>query len=593
MKQQCKFLLVTILFILVGCRNEDDKIGSHGEEAMISLSVRAVSSSINQDAVFWEDRVDELRMITFDSETGEVGFNEKIYFPDGFNNPSRAVRLRAGIYNMYFIANETVYSGDFVEALLAIRNESEFTSDPRFTNLTYNPAFLPDGTTTAGRFVMSAVYTDVAVTGGGTETNPASLILPTGKVELVRALAKVEVIFRKKTPGSTVPENTVTSVLLENVASDLSIPPYDNYYEGATVSSPAASLTDFDYTRDSIGSVIFYIPEFLVPPNGTNYTLLEINNQTFPIQNDSGFEGITSQRRTVPALSTNSVIRNYHYIVNAYINAQGGVQIMTYVEPWLVDNYTYLFQGDKQIVIPPVYPTDSSIIIPTECGKVEILSRNEDLSENNPYLTTGGGLQGAYNDVVNYYDPEIQGPTIYRGDPPYYCEKKYGAGWRLINSCELLSFLAACDAAYNVWTSNTWLAAGYDMPYYPLRFRQQAQALLQDLTGFDLSSTVLMPEHNNEDILADEKLDLIDRYFTPGDIMLRIEDFPNGWPFAAPPGTDLVWYYNEVTIQVKAYWYGDSYLSPAIRANWDTILYHEFERYDFSSTVSRCVRTVE
>lgn len=295
----------------------------------------------------------------------------------------------------------------------------------------------------------------------------------------------------------------------------------------------------------------------------------------------------------MPALSTNSVIRNYHYIVNAYINAQGGVQIIAYVEPWLVDNYTYLFQGDKQIVIPPVYPTDSSIIIPTECGRVEILSRNEDLSENNPYLTTGGGLQGAYNDVVNYYDPEIQGPTIYRGDPPYYCEKKYGAGWRLINSCELLSFLAVCDAAYNVWTSNTWLAAGYDMPYYPLRFRQQAQALLQDLTGFDLSSTVLMPEHNNEDILADEKLDLIDRYFTPGDIMLRIEDFPNGWPFAAPPGTDLVWYYNEVTIQVKAYWYGDSYLSPAIRANWDTILYHEFERYDFSSTVSRCVRTVE
>ncbi|MCD7930009.1 MAG: hypothetical protein LUH15_00780 [Tannerellaceae bacterium] len=198
MKQQCKFLLVTILFILVGCRNEDDKIVFHGEEAMISLSVRAVSSSINQDAVFWEDRVDELRMITFDSETGEVGFNEKIYFPDGFNNPSRAVRLRAGIYNMYFIANETVYSGDFVEALLAIRNESEFTSDSRFTNLTYNPAFLPDGTTTAGRFVMSAVYTDVAVTGGGTETNPATLILPTGKVELVRALAKVEVIFRKK-----------------------------------------------------------------------------------------------------------------------------------------------------------------------------------------------------------------------------------------------------------------------------------------------------------------------------------------------------------------------------------------------------------
>ncbi|MCD7711352.1 MAG: hypothetical protein LUJ25_01165 [Firmicutes bacterium] len=48
-----------------------------------------------------------------------------------------------------------------------------------------------------------------------------------------------------------------------------------------------------------------------------------------------------------------------------------------------------------------------------------------------------------------------------------------------------------------------------------------------------------------------------------------------------------------MTIQVKAFWYGSSYLSPAIRANWDTILYHEFERFDYSSIVSRCVRTVD
>ncbi|MCC8095716.1 MAG: hypothetical protein LIP05_10355 [Tannerellaceae bacterium] len=48
-----------------------------------------------------------------------------------------------------------------------------------------------------------------------------------------------------------------------------------------------------------------------------------------------------------------------------------------------------------------------------------------------------------------------------------------------------------------------------------------------------------------------------------------------------------------MTIQVKVFWYGSSYLSPAIRANWDAILYHEFERFDYSSTVSRCVRTVD
>ncbi|MCC8199800.1 MAG: hypothetical protein LIP06_14865 [Tannerellaceae bacterium] len=62
---------------------------------------------------------------------------------------------------------------------------------------------------------------------------------------------------------------------------------------------------------------------------------------------------------------------------------------------------------------------------------------------------------------------------------------------------------------------------------------------------------------------------------------------------STPPGTTEDWIYSEVTIQVKAFWYGSSYLSPAIRANWDTILYHEFERFDYSSTVSRCVRTVD
>ncbi len=572
------------LCFISGCSNDDHIKYSEEGETIISISVRAAAASINTDQVLWEDRVDELRMLAFDSGNGEVAFNEKIYFPNGFAEVSRPVKMYTGTYNFYFIANETVYTGDFVDAILEIQNESEFSTDPRFTSLNYNPDFVPDENTTGGRFIMSAVYTGVDVVTGGTETNPLPLPISTGRVELVRALAKVEVIFRKKVSGSTVPDNTVTSVLLENVASNLSIPPLDDYYNSSVTSSPTAGLTGLDYGNDSIGSVVFFIPELLVPEGSDNYTVLEINNNLYPIETDDDKTGITLQRRTVPELSDNSIIRNYHYIINAYIDAEGGLLIETYVEPWKVDNYTYIFQGDQQITIPPVTPTDSSIIIVTECGKVEILSNNEYLSQ---------GLQGAYNDVVNYYDPEIQGPVIYRGDPPYYCEKKYGENWRLINSCELLSFLAVCDAAYNVWTSNTWLAAESNMPYYSLRFRQSAQALLESLTGEDLSSTVLYPTHNNADMLSDEKVNLIDLYFTPGDIMLKEEDFPNGWPYEAPPGTDLPWYYNEVTIQVKAYWYGTSYLSPSVRANWDTILYNEFERYDYSSTVSRCVRTVE
>ncbi len=576
--------LLTLIIMVVSSCNKEDQSGNSTGEAVISLSVRAASTSINEDQVLWEDRVDEIRMLVFDPADGSLVYNEILYFPDGFTEPSRAVRLPVGTYNFYFIANETVYSDNFVTALLEINNQSEFSTDSRFTTLAYNPQFLPDQTSEEGRFVMSAIYNEVTVTGGGTETNPAPLLLSTGKVELIRAMAKVEVVFRKKVSGSTIPENTITSVLMENVAAYLSVPPADSYYEGATVSSPEGDLTGLDYSRDSIGAVTFYIPEFLVSDTSTEYTLLEINNQSYPMENDTNLSGITDQRRTVPTLSTRSVIRNYHYIANVYIDADGGLQLRTHVEEWQKDSYTYLFQGDMQLVIPPVIPTDSSIIIPTECGKVEILSQNENLTQ---------GLQGAYNDVVNYWDAELQGPTIYRGDPPYYCEKKYGEGWRLINSCELLSYLAICDAAYNIWLSNTWLAASSNMPYYPLTFRKQAQTLLEELTGEDLSGNVLYNVNNWEDQIDDVKLNLVDRYFTPGDILLRLMDFPDGWPFTASPNTSEDWFYIEVTIQVKAFWYDSGYITLTDRSNWDKVLYGEFERYDYSSTVSRCVRTVD
>ncbi|MCD8194130.1 MAG: hypothetical protein LUD74_06235, partial [Tannerellaceae bacterium] len=46
------------------------------------------------------------------------------------------------------------------------------------------------------------------------------------RVELIRDLANVEVFLRKSVAGSTAPENTLTSVLLENVAGYISVPPW-------------------------------------------------------------------------------------------------------------------------------------------------------------------------------------------------------------------------------------------------------------------------------------------------------------------------------------------------------------------------------
>lgn len=584
-----------ILFLLSSCTNEDDYTGFDGNEyTNVTVRPRTTLYSVNADDVFWEDRVDELRMIAFDNETGETVFNKKLNFPTGFSNKSEAIQLALDTYDFYFIANESVYPGDFVTAITGIHNKSEFTTDVRFMQIAYNSGFLPDENSQSGRFLMSAVYDDIAVTGGGTESQPLPLSLPTQEVELIRSLAKVEVVFRKKVSGSAVPANTISAVQLMNVASDISVPPYDNYYTGERGASDLASLAELNYEQDSMGTVMFYIPEFLVPVNGTDYTQLKINDLLFPILSDDTMEGIAAQRRTVPSVSTNSIIRNYHYLINAYVDTDGNVEVRVYVDPWTVDKYGFIFEGDLCVVTTPVTLTDSSITIPTDCGKVEILSHNESLSQ---------GLQGAYHDTIVYWDPTIQGSIIRRGNPPFYCERKYGPGWRLMNSCEFMSFLALFDDAYKIWMSNTWDARDYNLrdpndtiPYYSVLFRQTAQDLLERLTGEDLSGTVMYEQNNWEDTMDDNKLGIIDRYFTPGDIVVKEEDYPDGWPYPAPPGTNSSekWYYNESVIQIRAFWYDYGYLDATDRSNWNNILYgHEFVRYDYSSTVCRCVRPVE
>lgn len=588
----CLAGLFFILITMNGCTDQESDGSATDEYAHIALSVRTSASSINDDKYFWEDRVDELRMIAFESDGGSVVLNQKLYFPDGFGAKSRPVTIHPGTYDFYFIANESVYAGDFASALIDITNKSDFSKDVRFAEMAYNPGFHPDGSTPEGRFLMSAIYENIPVVQGGTEQAPVSLPLPTNKVELIRAMAKVEVIFRKKVPGSTLPDHAVTSVQLKNVASYLSVPPYDDYYPGDKSSSLEASLSELNYQNDSVGTVIFYIPELLLPESSADYTELHINNKGFAMQSDPAKTGITDQRRTVPILSDNSVIRNYHYIINAYINAEGGIETRIEVEPWKKDTYKYIFQGDEQIVIPPVFPTDSSIVITTDCGKIELMAKDESLPD---------GLKGAYNDEIIYYDPATGKPAIREGKPPYYCEKKYGKGWRMINSCELMSYLALLDKTYTIWMSNTWDANTYNMnhkddpiPFYSRPFRQAAQSLLEKLTGMDLSGTVLMSENNWEDNISDKKLGIVDNYFSPGDIKEREDDYPQGWPFPSPPATSAgeSWIYNEAAIQVKVFWYSSGYIDLSDRANWNKVLYGNFQRYDYHAT-TRCVRSVE
>ncbi|MDR0895953.1 MAG: FimB/Mfa2 family fimbrial subunit [Prevotellaceae bacterium] len=578
-------LMLSIFVALSGCSNDLSDEAAATDEAVINLLLGTSASGINVDKELWEDRVEEVRMLAFGT-TGEVVYNDILSFPAGFGASSAAIRFKPGVYDFYFIANEKSASADFVAALTTLRNRTELTADARFSALSYQTAFMPDGTTPDGMFLMSARYDDVPVHSGGTETHPLPLPLPTDKVQLIRSLAKVQVVFRKKVSGSAVPEGFIQSLQLQNVAQTYSVPAIDAYYAGSTTGSQQIQPVGFDYQADSIGSVTWYIPELLNPVDGVNYTTLHINDRTFPLETDDDLNGLDEQRRQLDNLSNYCVIRNYHYLIDAYIDgeAEGGIELQACVMPWHPEAYKYMFQNEDQVIVaPPVIPTDSTLIIATECGKIEMMAVNEVLQQ---------GLQGAYGDQIVWWDPVLQGPTVKPGEAPYYCEKKYGKGWRLVNSCELMSFLKLFDQTYRIWQSNTWQGINSGLTYYSLPMRQEAQELLGKITGYDMSAFV--PTDNGIDDFGSEKLNILDRFFTPGDIRVSESDYPAGsWPYYGKPNNSgQSWYPMEVSIQVKGYWYA-GYLDFNVDENYDKILYGEFYRFDYSSTMSRCVREVE
>lgn len=577
-KIYCLVTLLVVGLLLSGCDVNSSADHSTGD-AVINIVVR---SSINQDLELWEDRVDHVRMVVFDVQSGDVVYNERLGFPNGLSGSSLGIEMLPDVYDFCFIANEESYPTELKAALSDIANKSDLTADVRFKSLSYNPNFVPDGTTDEGLFPMSAIYNGITVAAGGTKSNPLPLQLPgSGKVEFVRPMSKVEVIFRKKVSGSTIPESAlINSVKIDNVASTISVPPHDNYYEGELVSTNPAVVDGFDYEQDSMGAVTFYIPEIMFAANSDGRVELNINNNIFPLTTNDIQTGMVIQRRSIPDVSNNSIIRNYHYIVNANVNTNGELRLEVHFEPWKKKKYIYIFEGDFEMTLPSIEPTDTSIIIPTECGMIEMHTAVETLS---------GGLREAYN----YTGVDWNNQTFIGGDPPYYCENKYGPGWRLVNACELMSSLGYLDEAYSVWASNTWEANGVGMKPYPIAMRVRAQEFIELFSGLDLSDAQYEDESRTDvkDNLGQNKdLNMMWGYFTTGEL-IREDDFPGGWPYQGAPATNDTWYYQEMVIQARQPW-AAGYISPADRDNWDRLLYREFHMFEYAAK-SRCIREVE
>ena len=155
----------------------------------------------------------------------------------------------------------------------------------------YNAGFQPDGSTPEGRFLMSAIYENITVVRGGTEQAPISLPLPTSKVELIRAMAKVEVIFRKKVPGSTLPDRAVTSVPVSYTHLDVYKRQDYARSEGKTVFLTSHIIQDMERLVDDCiimdyGKILIQKPIAELLEKGRRYTFTIPEGYELPASDD-------------------------------------------------------------------------------------------------------------------------------------------------------------------------------------------------------------------------------------------------------------------------------------------------------------------
>lgn len=332
------------LFLSASCVKEDALDNQKNIESIPTYFTTSLRN-INEDTEYFEDHVTELRLLVFNSATGAMVFNDKLNFQNGFDRTSEPVKLEKGEHDFYFIANESSGGADFINALKSVDNVFKFKNDPRFWNLTFDKNFKPSPN--AG-IVMSARYQKVDVPAGYTKTNPWPFKGAGFKVQLIRSFAKVELIFTKTKEQD--PDNEtqkrITFVQLVKIPKKFSVPPMDVRYSSlfsnnltqTAVINPGNS---FDYTKDIVGTLIFYIPEFLreqtesgdgntaimVKGKGFSDKLVPIDHQYFNDYNQRGHRDLN-----ISVLSKFCILRNTHYKLTFHLKKE--VEVFYKVRLW-------------------------------------------------------------------------------------------------------------------------------------------------------------------------------------------------------------------------------------------------------------------
>ncbi|EGJ72093.1 hypothetical protein Bcop_1911 [Bacteroides coprosuis DSM 18011] len=330
--------LCLALFSFFSCVGEESDKSMPAEKVYLSTRV----GTVNQDNVASEDYVSEVRVMAFQADDGACVKNELLTFngnnqPTAEQNRSDQITLLSGTYDFLFIANESSYNYNtsFKEALLNIRHIVQL-EDEVFTTLKYEPT--SDSEQGKG-ILMSAFYPGVLLEEKG--ENESVIIQD---VELLRAFAKIEIQFHNKVGEENFKE--ITKVSFHNVPKHYTVPAANQDYlsiypDKFTSFEKAITFTEEEYKKETIGSVVFYVPEFLRYKDNKVEKYMDITIEGIgflPHQirlAHQHFEDYKQPRTlSTELLSTTTVLRNTHYKVDVNLTASRDLESVLKVLPW-------------------------------------------------------------------------------------------------------------------------------------------------------------------------------------------------------------------------------------------------------------------
>ena len=328
--------LCLALFSFFSCVGEESDKSMPAEKVYLSTRV----GTVNQDNVASEDYVSEVRVMAFQSD-GACVKNELLTFngnnkPTAEQNKSDQIMLLSGTYDFLFIANESsTKNAEFKEALLNIRHIVQL-EDEVFTTLEYEPK--RDSEQGEG-ILMSAFYPDVLLEEKGENES-----VITKDVELLRAFAKIEIQFHNKVGEENFKK--ITKVTFHNVPKHYTVPAANQDYlsiypDKFSSFEKDVKFNDEEYKKETIGSVVFYVPEFLRYKDNKEekYMDITIEGKGFlphQIRLDHQRFDDYNQPRTLSTdlLSTATVLRNTHYKVDVNLTASRDLESVLKVLPW-------------------------------------------------------------------------------------------------------------------------------------------------------------------------------------------------------------------------------------------------------------------